>query len=211
MHGSSPVRETACLLALLLVACGGSSKGTKAPAADAAGDAVPVLPDAGRDGNPASAADGSTASADGTDSRAAPEAAAPDQATVDATGADSAQPFPDARLADGGGPDVIAAPDLRTADATADAYGDVLDAALDRGSPPDGFGSLDQTAGLTSVTYTADPDTIFANPERGFYAVFETTASSYESLDRTTLQNLHTQSAVSPSGITPTTSATMAR
>ena len=57
--------------------------------------------------------------------------------------------------------------------------------------------SLDEGTGTASVSYTADPDTLFANPERGFYAVFETTASSYESLAQTTLQNLRTQSAIS--------------
>ena len=74
---------------------------------------------------------------------------------------------------------------------------DVVDGARDGASAQDAVTGLDEGAGLASVTYAEDPDTIFANPERGFYAVFETTASSYESLDRTTVQNLRTQAAVS--------------
>jgi hypothetical protein len=128
---SSSVRKT-CLLALLaLAACGGSSKGTKVPAADAGNDvAVPASPEAGADSG----------------NRDAAKASPPNR-------------------------------------------GDSLGA--------DAVSGLDEGPGLASVTYAADPDTIFANPERGFYAVFETTASGYESLDRTTVQNLRTQSAVS--------------
>jgi hypothetical protein len=104
-------------------------------------------------------------------------------------------------LGDVSGSDATVVADARTADTAEDSTGvagsDVVDGARDRADAQDAVISLDEGAGTASVTYTADPDTIFANPERGFYAVFETTASSYESLSQTALQSLRTQSAVS--------------
>jgi hypothetical protein len=50
---------------------------------------------------------------------------------------------------------------------------------------------------LTAVAYASDPDTIFANPERGFYQVNEVQASNYPALSQTWLQNLRTQDGVS--------------
>jgi hypothetical protein len=52
-------------------------------------------------------------------------------------------------------------------------------------------------SGLTAVAYGADPDSIFANPERGFYQVNEVQASSYQALSQAWLQNLRTQNAIS--------------
>ena len=50
MRGSSSVRETCLLVALALAACGGSSKGKKAPTVDAGSDVTaPASPDAGTD------------------------------------------------------------------------------------------------------------------------------------------------------------------
>ena len=62
----------------------------------------------------------------------------------------------------------------------------------------DGYpASLDLGSVVATVTYTNDPDTVFANPERGFYAMYESNASAYESLSQSELQSLRTQSAVS--------------
>jgi Domain of unknown function (DUF4832)/Domain of unknown function (DUF4874) len=190
MRGSSSLRETTCFLVVLaLAACGGSSKGKKAPTVDAGSDVTaPASPDAGADSS----------------SRDVAEASPPDQA--DSLGADAALDAADAYFPDSGSPDVALA-DTRATDVAAEtsndvarkdvAGSDVVDGARDGASTQDAVTGLDEGAGLANVTYTADPDTIFANPERGFYAVFETTASSYESLDRTTVQSLRTQTAVS--------------
>jgi hypothetical protein len=123
-----------------------------------------------------------------------PEVATPDRA--DSSAADAAPDVVGAKLADGSGPDVTGVADARATDAATDSS-DVADGARDRSETQDSIISLDEGAATASVTYTTDPDTIFANPERGFYAVSETTASSYESLSQTTLQNLRTQSAIS--------------
>jgi hypothetical protein len=189
MRGSSSLRETCLLVVLALAACGGSSKGKKAPATDAGSDATaPASPDAGADSS----------------SRDVAEVSPPDQAN--SLGADAALDAADAYFPDSGSPDVALA-DTRATDGAAEASNDVarkdvagsdvVDGARDSASTQDAVTGLDEGTGLANVTYTADPDTIFANPERGFYAVFETTAGSYESLDRTTVQNLRTQTAVS--------------
>jgi hypothetical protein len=73
---------------------------------------------------------------------------------------------------------------------------EVRDAGPDSPALPEAGGALDGP-GLTAVSYVNDPDTIFANPERGFYRTNEVQTSSYQALDQTWLQNLRTQNAVS--------------
>jgi hypothetical protein len=52
------------------------------------------------------------------------------------------------------------------------------------------------TGPLTQVAYTTDDDTIFANPERGFYHHLETTSTSYDALDSGSLTTFRTQESV---------------
>ncbi len=73
---------------------------------------------------------------------------------------------------------------------------EVRDAGPDSPALPEAGGALDGPE-LTTVNYLNDPDTIFANPERGFYRTNEVQTSSYQALDLTWLQNLRTQNAVS--------------
>lgn len=167
MVGSSSVRVTTCCLVVLALAAC-SAKGAKAPAMDAAREVTgPIPTEAGPDRYDTSPPDLSEALADSSD---------------------------------GSGPEVVA--DARSAEVATEtgndlAGSDLADGSRDRGDAQDTVIGLDEGMGTSSVTYTADPNTILANPERGLYQVFETTASSYESLDQTTLQNLRTQSAVS--------------
>ena len=51
--------------------------------------------------------------------------------------------------------------------------------------------------GVTTVSYLNDPNTIFANPERGFYQVNEVYTSSWAALSQTWLQDLRAQDGVS--------------
>jgi len=111
-----------------------------------------------------------------------------------------------------------AARDLRgtdSGDAPTDAAADVMsDASRDISSAPEAApaevreaggdspgtseaGITLDSAGLTAVSYVNDPDTIFANPERGFYQVNEVTTSSYQALNQTWMQNLRTQNGIS--------------
>jgi hypothetical protein len=147
---------------------------------------VPV--DAGRDGHAAGLADVGedgvvTARADGGhDASVAPADVGPSPADLarDATATEVAPA--DRPLVDGNAAEVFqAVPDAG-----------FRDLAWDGRAP-----SLDLAVGVATVTYTNDPNTIFANPERGFYATYETNASSYESLSQSELQNLRTRSAVS--------------
>ena len=73
---------------------------------------------------------------------------------------------------------------------------DVREAGGDSPGAGEAGVTLDAT-GLTSVSYVNDPDTIFANPERGFYQVNEVTTSSYQALNQTWMQNLRTQNGIS--------------
>jgi hypothetical protein len=52
-------------------------------------------------------------------------------------------------------------------------------------------------AGLTTISYVNDPNTIFANPERGFYQVNEVQTSSWQALSQSWLQDLRAQNGVS--------------
>ena len=165
-----------CLIVLTSAACAGSSTGSKIPAVDADRDGNIVgLLDASRNSDTAGPVD------------VGPDASAPEPADVGPPPADVAR--------DGVGPEVASA-DRPSADS------DRADAALPdsglRDFAVDGrVASPDLAAGIATATYTNDPDTIFANPERGFYAMYEINASSYESLSPSALQNLRTQSAVS--------------
>ena len=198
MVGSSLVRKaTFGLIVLALAAC--SSKGAKSPAVDAARDVtVPVSPDVGPDSSVASPRDVGGALGD-SNLDGAPEVASPDR--TDSSPADTTLDTANASLPDSSRSDATVVADARAADTATDgsdvAGSDAADAARDRADAQDAVISLDEGTGTGTVTYTADPDTLFANPERGFYAVFETTASNYESLAQTTLQNLRTQSAIS--------------
>ena len=84
--------------------------------------------------------------------------------------------------------------DISSAPETAPA--EVRDAGGDSPATSEVGVTLD-AAGLNAVNYVNDPDTIFANPERGFYQVNEVTTSSYQALNQTWMQNLRTQSGVS--------------
>ncbi|MBC8133133.1 MAG: DUF4832 domain-containing protein [Deltaproteobacteria bacterium] len=90
-------------------------------------------------------------------------------------------------------PDAVSPVDVPPAasDAATDSPVDVPPAALDAA-----MGS-DRPAALFTVTYEDDPNTIFSNPERGFYQHTETTASAYAPLVQTALQDLRTRQAVS--------------
>ena len=72
---------------------------------------------------------------------------------------------------------------------------DSRDAPASPGAPE--TGSPADSADLTAVTYVNDPDTIFANPERGFYQVNEVQSSSYQALSQSWLQSLRTQNGIS--------------
>jgi hypothetical protein len=70
------------------------------------------------------------------------------------------------------------------------------DSGADSPGMPEAGVTLDG-AGLRTVSYANDPNTIFANPERGFYQVNEVYASSYQALSRTWLEDMRGQSGVS--------------
>jgi len=186
-------RTVGCLIAFALAGCGNSSTGSKTPVAEAGSDLV-ALADAGGDGYLVGPAD-----AAGDSSPAGPEAAPADRPVADRTGDEVAQATPDSAARELGLDSLDGAVriDLRAADVPVDGLADAFDGGADRGGAPDLIANQDTAAGLVAVTYTSDPDTIFANPERGFYAPYETYASAYESLSQSALQSLRTQSGVS--------------
>ena len=157
-----------CLL-LTSAGCGVSSTGAKIPAVDAGSDRAAPVGVNQDSGGPAGAGSDSSVAAPG-DAGPPPADVARDSAGRDVASADRS--FVDAPPA---------APDSGPGDLAFDGY----PASLDLGSV------------VVTVTYTNDPDTVFANPERGFYAMYETNASAYESLSQSVLQSLRTQSAVS--------------
>jgi len=185
-------RTIGYLVVLASAACAGSSARSKVVGADA-----------GQDGNFAGMAEV------GADSRvSAPTDVARDD-SVSAAGdvlpdssvsvrADVGPPSADL-AADGNltGPDVALADGPLADRDRADATQAVPDSAT-RDLAFDGpLSGPDLFTGLAPVTYTNDPNTIFANPERGFYAMYETYASAYETLSQSELQNLRVQSGVS--------------
>jgi hypothetical protein len=184
-----------CFVVFALAGCGNSPSGSKVGAVDAGGDGTLARP-----ADAASAVDlvgpADTAS-DG--SPVGREAAAADRAAVDMLAADAAQATPDSAIRELGldSLDGAARIDVRAADVPADGPAGVPDGGPDRGAPSDRVANLDAVTGLVAVSYSNDPDTIFANPERGFYAMYETYASSYGSLSQSALQSLRTQSGVS--------------
>jgi hypothetical protein len=105
---------------------------------------------------------------------------------------------------DRGGADSQDAPTDAAGDVAGDRIGNVPDGASvdgreagsERPGMPEAGIALD-AAGLTTVSYVNDPNTIFANPERGFYQVNEVQTSSWQALSQTWLQNLRTQNGVS--------------
>ena len=173
-----------CFVVFALAGCGNSASGSKVGAVDAGSDGTLAVP-----ADVASTVDfprlADTAS-DG--SPAAPEATPADRAVADSLAADAAQAAPDSALRDLGldSLDGAARVDLRAADGPVD--GPVPDGGADRGASSDLVANLDAVTGLVAVSYSNDLDTIFANPERGFYAAYETYASSYESLSQSALQ-----------------------
>jgi hypothetical protein len=105
---------------------------------------------------------------------------------------------------DRGGADGQDAPTDAAGDIAGDRIGNVPDAASvdgreaggERPEMPEAGITLD-AAGITTVSYVNDPNTIFANPERGFYQVNEVQTSSWQALSQTWLQNLRAQNGVS--------------
>jgi hypothetical protein len=178
-------RTVCCFIVLASAACAGSSTRSTITGADAGQDSnVVELRDVGTDSNAWRPADVGPDGSILAEAGPPPADVAPASADVasdgDLAGADVALadgPLPDRALAD----TTQAAPDSATHDLAFDGpY-----------SGPDLF------TGVTPVTYVNDPNTIFANPERGFYAMYETYASAYENLSQSELQNLRAQSGVS--------------
>ena len=158
-----------CFIVLTSAGCGVSSTGAKIPAVDAGNESAAPVGVNQDSGGPADAgSDGSVA---------APADLGPPPADVARDSAGREMPPTDSHFVDA----TLAVPDSGSRDLAFDGY----------------FASLDVGAGVATVSYTNDPDTVFANPERGFYAMYETNASAYESLSQSALQNLRTKSAVS--------------
>ncbi len=185
-------RAVGYLMVLASAACAGSSTGSRIPGTDAGRDSnVVETRDASKDSNPTGPADvgpdaGMASSPDvGPDGSIAPPLdVGPPPADV---AADGSRAGPEVAVADGPLADL--------------ALADAIQAAPDSGTRDlafDGpFSGPDLFTGVTPVTYTNDPNTIFANPERGFYAMYETYASSYQNLSQSELQSLRAQSGVS--------------
>ena len=195
-------RKQSLIIVLTWVACGGSSTGAKVPALDADRDSNAAAPlDAGRDSSAAGPADvGNDSSVAGlADLGSDRSVAAPADVGIDSSAAASPDVgSPPADVArDSTGPEVAPADRPPAGRDSADATQTVPDSGP-RDLAFDGpLSGPDLFTGVAPVTYTNDPNTIFANPERGFYAMYETYASAYQSLSQSELQNLRTQSAVS--------------
>ena len=175
-------------IALALAACGGSSTGSIGVDAGSDGD-VAVLVEAGRDSSAAGPADV------GHDGGIAGPAEVGHDSSI--AGPAEAGPSPADVARDKSGPEVASADRLPAGSDSADATQTLPDSGPRDLAFDGNFPGPDLVSGVATTTYTNDPNTIFANPERGFYAMYETYASAYQSLSASELQNLRTQSAVS--------------
>jgi hypothetical protein len=175
-------------VALALAACGGSSTGSRGVDAGSDGD-VAVLVEAGRDSRAAGPAEV------GHDGGVAGPAEVGHDSSI--AGPAEVGPSPAEVARDKSGPEVASADRPPAGSDSADATQTLPDSGPRDLGFDGNFPGPDLVSGVATTTYTDEPNTIFANPERGFYAMYETYASAYQSLSASELKNLRTQSAVS--------------
>ena len=175
-------------VALALAAYGGSSTGSRGVDAGSDGD-VAVLVEAGRDSRAAGPAEV------GHDGGVAGPAEVGHDSSI--AGPAEVGPSPAEVARDKSGPEVASADRPPASSDSTDATQTLPDSGPRDLAFDGNFPGPDLVSGVATTTYTDDPNTIFANPERGFYAMYETYASAYQSLSASELQDLRTQSAVS--------------